>query len=99
MNERLEAILTKLEQSRANGDPEKYLAPLSVADAHYLARQIRLARPSKSYEDGVREAAKVAGTFIPLRVTSEADKLQSKVAADITQAIRALLPSTGAGKP
>lgn len=40
-DEAVEALLTKCDMARANGDPGKYIAGLSVADAHFAARLIR----------------------------------------------------------
>lgn len=38
---RTEALSGKLLSARANGDPEKYMAPLSVADAHEIGALLR----------------------------------------------------------
>jgi len=37
----LELLVEKLERSRANGDPEKYAAFISVKEAHEIASYLR----------------------------------------------------------
>lgn len=42
----LDGLLKQLRNSKANGDPTKYLAFISVADAHAIAAQIDALRAS-----------------------------------------------------
>jgi hypothetical protein len=88
-----EPVLWRYCNHDINGDPwpwsytERRPEPGSYSEIEPLFAS---PTPAVSREDVIKECASSAAKFVPLRIRTDADRFQSKLAGDICCAIRAL---------
>ena len=66
------------------------LLPSLPPDDGRIIEYLFASTPAVSREDVIKECASAAAKFVPLRIRTDADRFQSKLAGDICCAIRAL---------